>query len=503
VESNENGTQQQYNPQRKTVNTMQSKRMGFTIMDAIPGLLRRGWLVVALVLLAGATQAEPDLTVLPGEYDWVRLECPAADRGELGLVAVSSELSCSSYVSIRFKSEPGQEWHGQLFALRPGNRIEPGEQVWLRIEGTEIGTWPVDVRYYIGDELLGQPIELTVHVPQVDLPTADIPFGCFAPLCDQYMPGIEYSDEYIRACFEDMAAHGQNSICFYDEMEKLTDRWYGPAQAFNWDAVGGRQLLMLRETLLAEQPFVILNSSLAKQPQAQEQALAELKEAGFPNALIYFIDEPSVTQHAYQLIRTMPRGPMRRVTAMRALWSAACYAPYYDVLMVQPGWPWWGTDTLRAPRSEIDDWFVMNQTELWTYDCKIYKTCDYDWERWYSGAFTWAYSLRGNMVWAYNHIGTHIWKPERSDDTEWQFNMALLSDDGPLPTVAWEGRYQGTIDYRLLKLAEQVGCCDSYLQQLRQQICTKAVENRGKGGALTGAELDTMRTNLLHPLKAQ
>ena len=269
-----------------------------------------------------------------------------------------------------------------------------------------------------GCELPEHHIAYAIDVLPFRLKPADIAFGMFYNL--GRFPAERRYPHYELSCFEDMAEHGHTSafIGLADgdpEYDVLADQIHA-----RWQA----------GLLHARVPFLLVGALGGDNPDvpAITHALGiKQLENDWPEPLIYGPDEPG--EHT-DLTRTdIARAAMRTATSMK-LHAWPKYGKHFDVWILCGG----GVTQETVEKAQASG------SEVWTYICNRRGT-NAAFNRFYSGVYTWALRLKGNFCWAYC-------------DYEQGFSWILPEDDGPVPTIGWESRREGILDYRLLRACE-------------------------------------------------
>ena len=270
-------------------------------------------------------------------------------------------------------------------------------------------------------------LDLAAKVHPFALPVARTAFGMYFPT-DYWLPPHSRDDRWLKVCYEDMAAHSQNSVTFY----------YGGID-FRADPIRGPTLdshfPMARDAGLIHPhvPCMLLGSGNLSELNRDEQLVglqrlaAAREDHGWPELLNYGRDEPAYPQpglrDTYTSFRTLP---MRLVTAISAL-PVYGYGDVHDVWVVYAGHI---TPQMKAEAKRLN-------AEVWSYSCHMAGGRPPARHRYYAGLYTWAWELRGNFEWAYHWIA---W---------WE-----KGDRKPRSTLSWAARRDGVDDFRYLQLLE-------------------------------------------------
>ena len=335
---------------------------------------------------------------------------------------------------------PGKEWfqagffaaHGTLMnedvapVLKRGNV----QGFWLTFHAKE--NTPAGLhRGKISVQPAGQDpvsLDLEVNVHPFALPVARAAFGMYFPT-DYWLPPYSRSDQWMKAIYEDMAAHSQTSVTFY----------YGGID-FKADPLSGatiqKQLPMAKAAGLIHPhvPCMLLGSGNIDElaPHEQRAGLERFAKAredhGWPELLNYGRDEPSYPhaglRETYASFRSVP---MRLVTAVGAL-PVYGYGDVHDVWVVNAGHI---TTEMKEEANRLG-------AEVWSYSCHMMGGRPPKRHRYYAGFYSWAWDIGGNFEWAYHWIA---WWTQ--------------TDTKPRSTLSWVARRDGVDDFRYLQLLEE------------------------------------------------
>jgi len=299
----------------------------------------------------------------------------------------------------------------------------------------------------------GQEVEVPLQVTVRDfvLPRPDIAFGMYFDLQSRINKNYQ-GPQYERMYYEDMAAHGMNSVSIYDDAHLLWDE----EGQFNEPRMVEKFNMMTEAGLLdGTQPVMFLSGywgSEKLRPKAA-QILGELRglqqRHGWPHILLYGHDEPG-GPFAPKIEEMQPwvQADWEFVTAMHAPEAIEALAPYYAVIEVNA----------RNISRHTKDLVEKAGTEFWTYECCAHGFSP-AYARCYPGLFSWNAGVKGNYVWAYTHAqgddrDHYTVEPDGTvtiNNGRW-YSRAIPGADGPIPTIGWEAQREGVDDYRYLQL---------------------------------------------------
>ena len=283
-------------------------------------------------------------------------------------------------------------------------------------------------------------LNASVEVLPFTLPRADVAYGMYFRPLAHVQPRYQ-TPALMRAYYEDMARHGMTSATLYQYTRSgsFLDREGNPKPLDGHEDF--RRLTEMKGAGLihADTPIMLLSSNLTQHPEGAKAVKDELQRRGFPEILLYGWDEPPVNEKAQAFFESLkPVREYLRITTAITDHAAAAYADLIDVWTLNGG----------RVTPEIRQLGREKGRELWTYDCNHRGRGNSTRARFYAGIYTWALELKGNFHWCYTEH--YSWEGDRNAT----FNFVLPSDGGPVPSPAWEGRREGTEDYRLLRLLE-------------------------------------------------
>jgi len=306
----------------------------------------------------------------------------------------------------------------------------------------------------------GQEVEVPLQVTVRDfaLPRPDIAFGMYF-IYPKKIAKDYRGAQYERMYYEDMAAHGMNSVTV------ASPTLWDNEGRFNNESELTEKFNMMTEAGLLDgtQPVMHLNcpwDAEKLRPKAA-QILAELRQLeqryDWPHILVYGYDEPRANYEAIsEIMRPWVEAGCEFITAMHITEAVEALAPSFAVTM----------PISVAMHQYIKDFVEEAGSELWTYDClthgfsPVYSRC-------YAGLFSWNAGVKGNFIWAYTHshsdyytvrsngsvyIGLSDDRPDAVTVTQLSFTKAVPGAEGPIPTIGWEARREGVDDYRYLQL---------------------------------------------------
>ncbi len=302
---------------------------------------------------------------------------------------------------------------------------------WLTLEApadAKPGDYEVILQLQVEGRADPLRIPFTVRVLDYKLPPADIAYGMyFRPVSDEFLGAAYRTPEMLRAYWRDMARHGMTSATLYNAK---------PDGSADFDTIKG----MMHEGLVhREIPIMWLGRMTVEESPG---VLAALKEQGLPELLVYGPDEPEVGNAAV-LAHLESLKPLRKhfriVTALSDR-PAEVYADYLDVWAVSSG----------RITPKLQDLAAKKGAQVWTYQCVDRGMSNSTMSRFNAGLYTWALGLKGNFIWCYTE--GYSWEENRNAC----FCYVLPSLNGPVPSVQWEARREGTKDYRTMRLLESM-----------------------------------------------
>ena len=321
---------------------------------------------------------------------------------------------------------------------------------WLTVcvpRDAQPGTHEIPLRLNLNQEQEPAKLTLMVEVLPFDLPRAKIAYGMyFRPSATTLKNARDRTPEMLRFYWRDMARHGMTSATLYNFARMHDD-------AGNL-TLGGVPILkhlqdMIEDGLVTpDVPVMFLDGggirlSNPKAPEIVAALAAEVKNRGWPEFMYYGPDEPSVNEKSLANFKRLQplRKHLRIVTAISDH-AAVAYADLLDAYVVNVGRTSPAIQKLAADKG----------AELWNYTCHNRGRGNAPFQRFYAGIYTWALRLKGNFIWAY----TENYTRERGQYLPWSpiYCYVVPSDEGVIPSVAWEARREGVEDYRLLVLLE-------------------------------------------------
>lgn len=331
--------------------------------------------------------------------------------------------------------------------------VKAGENAafWVTVsvpEDAESGIYEIPFQLILTDANKAVPLAVTVEVLPFELPRANIAYGMyFRPSATTLKNPRDRTPERLRFYWRDMARHGMTSMTLYNYT-----RLHDSEGNLNLDSVPvlGWLKEMIEEGLITpDVPVMFLDGGgidLAN-PNAPE-ILASLKEEiaerGWPEFLYYGPDEPSVNDKGWaDFERLQPMREYFRIVTAISAHGLSAYADFLDVYIVNAG----------STSPEIHKLAADKHAELWNYTCHNRGRSNAPFQRYYAGVYTWALRLKGNFMWAY----TENYTREKGEYLPWSpiYCYVVPSDEGAIPSVAWEVRREGVEDYRLLTLLEE------------------------------------------------
>ena len=331
-----------------------------------------------------------------------------------------------------------------------------------------------------------QNIPLNLHVADVTLPPAEITFLVYHS--EGYMPERFLTPELRELYYRDLAEHGMNSITLYNNPQNggkadfrynySSDPKLIPAKFQNRDdkidpqrrydraqwqkvfelgleaqmEIAARHGLVTKQHPILWLPFKLGNYSFGGMPvPALKDALRQWRAHGnWPEPLLYVMDEPyDIPERiagALRIFRSLEENKIdvRTVTAHP---HPDILGQYYDV---------WILGSAQVNARNMKKALEMKR-DVWCYNCAVPNTNAPFFRAMYG---FWAYQneLKGVAAWAYYDAREKF--VEQSDgsirDESTRLSRVGLSPSGPVPTVAWEATREGTEDYRLIQLYQDL-----------------------------------------------
>jgi hypothetical protein len=337
---------------------------------------------------------------------------------------------------------------------RPSVEVKSGQNAafWLTVSvppAARPGTYEILLRLTLTDSRQTMTLPVTVEVLPFELPRAKIAYGMyFRPSAQTLKNPRDRTPEMLRHYWRDMAQHGMTSATLYSYT-----RLHDEAGTLKLDGAPAIERLkqMIEDGLVtADVPVMFLdgggiNLRNLRAPQILAAFKKEGQSRGWPEFLYYGPDEPVVNEQSLASFNGLQpvREHLRIVTAISDH-AAATYADLLDIYIVNVGRNTPVIQKLAADKG----------VELWNYTCHNRGRGNAPFQRYFAGIYTWALRLKGNFVWAYTEDFTR----ENGQYLPWSptYCYVVPSDEGLLPSIAWEARREGVEDYRLLVLLEDL-----------------------------------------------
>ena len=408
-------------------------------------------------------QRSPVVRTSPGEDEPVVLGLWGIDYAGLVTVKAREAPFPLTVRSVRFAPRPvPSEYDGgkRLKGSRvvgfggylPESRtvtVEPDRNgiFWITVSpppDAKPGRYDVTLQLTLHSRRKVHDVSMVVEVLPFKLPRAKIAYGMYFRPYGRWIGTRYTTPALLRAYCRDMARHGMTSATLYN-YSKLHDG----AGNLKLDGVREIEWLkgMIEEGLVtADVPIMFLDGSgIARNQKVLAALTDEVRKRGWPEFLFYGPDEPPANEQSLRTFRDLQpvRKHMRIVTAISDH-AATAYADLLDVWVVNAG--------ITSP--QIRQLAAGKGAEVWNYSCSNRGTANAPFQRFYAGIYTWALRLRGNFLWAYAE--------QFSWEGDWNavHCYGLPSDNGPIPSIAWEARREGVEDYRLLTYLESLIALD-------------------------------------------
>ena len=320
-------------------------------------------------------------------------------------------------------------------------------------------------------------IAFTVKVYLFMLPRPKIHYGMYYR--HEHHEQVPYqSPGFTRMYFEDMAAHGMNTMHWeqlggrlrvfteegYDRrrsspLENPDTRLvvedyfesedYEPDGGYNAYKLVDKMVHMSREAGLLQRDHPLVSyCTWNGSSRYKAQAVRLLADQDWPYFILYTKDEPhalrdfpAVSEHVRE---------WRRIGAVTSTASGGestwVFGDVHSVWICLSG---------RFITPELQREAERLGAEVWTYDYNL-RITNAEANRFYSGLYMWSVGLKGNVAF------TYIWDEPRDCvfDSDWKLSSPhslgyiAPSPIGPVPGVGWEGRREGVDDVRYLQLLE-------------------------------------------------
>jgi len=335
---------------------------------------------------------------------------------------------------------------------RSSVQIKAGENVafWMTVSvpgDARPGTYEIPLRLILKDAKKVVTLPVTIEVLPFALPRAKVAYGMyFRPSAKTLKNPRDRTPEMMRLYWRDLARHGMTSATLYNYT-----RLHDDAGNVKLDGVPILEHFkdMIEEGLVtADVPVMFLDGGGIQLGHPKADAILsaftqEIKERGWPEFLYYGPDEPGVNEQSLANFKALQpaRKHMRIVTAISDHATSA-YADLLDVYVINVGRTSPAIQKLAADKG----------VDLWNYTCHNRGRGNAPFQRFYAGVYTWALRLKGNFIWAY----TENYTREGGQYLPWSplYCYVVPSDEGLIPSVAWEVRREGVEDHRILTLLE-------------------------------------------------
>ena len=338
---------------------------------------------------------------------------------------------------------------------------------WLTVKptpGLSPGFYSGTLDILAGGKIIGTA-KLVVNQLDLSLPQPDASF--FVYHAEYYFDEKHLTPELKQAYYRDMVQHGMTTVTVY-----------------NSPNVDGEKLDFSHNYMVSDEKHpefckwgldqtvaAILGSGMCQQGQpllllANKQAGAGIgtmfKESMLPRVLeeweshkdwppvfFYIHDEPSFQEaidRAKEILEPMRRWGPSIKTATSGLDIPQLGALYDLWIQIDSEIT---RENINAARSHAAD--------IWAYNCTV-PFVNAPFNRAFYGFWAYRSGVEGFGRWAYHDaIGAVLDEEGKIHGAAGpRLSMVLSSDDGPVPTVAWEAAREGVDDYRLVMLFDQV-----------------------------------------------
>ena len=242
---------------------------------------------------------------------------------------------------------------------------------------------------------------------------------------------------YQKRVFEDMRRHGMTTATLYIYpvvQDRFTLTESGPGHL----GFAPTMDLLAETGLVAPGLPVIWLGAGAYEPEVWTQVLDERRRRGWPEIVIYGVDEPGEEDRNKRVRAFMGKfepfrrkrhdDPVRLTTALGSSQGIQTVGHYFDL--------WIGCMGQRIGESGVIADARMHRKELWAYDCML-APVDAETDRYYFGVWAWVSQVKGCAHWCYF-------------DAMPKLSYVYPAEDELIPTVGWEAVREGIDDYRYL-----------------------------------------------------
>ena len=314
------------------------------------------------------------------------------------------------------------------------------------------------VRISAGQQETVVPLRVTVR--PFTLPKPKIAYATyFQP--NSRIPKAYQEPKFERLYYEDMAAHGMNSIELFKPHDRPYLRWLSLDGQFD-EAKMAEHFAMMQEAGLLDgtQPVTLLwgnwDAVSKQRPETIPGIVKELerirKKYNLPRMDQFYYNEPSGNDHeaGIKLMKPWIEAGWGFYSSIDSPPAVEALGPYHTAIHVHA---FSMGKRLKALIEEAG-------CEFWTYESASNGYAP-AWGRCYAGLFSWNSGVKGNYVWAYTHADwgerdRYTIEPDGSVTVYiWGRTKAVPGPLGPIPTINWEARREGVDDYRYLQLVQQ------------------------------------------------
>ena len=314
------------------------------------------------------------------------------------------------------------------------------------------------VRIAAGRQEAVVPFRVTVR--PFTLPKPKIAYATyFQP--NSRIPKAYQGPRYERMYYEDMAAHGMNSLEICKPQDRPYLRWLTLEGQFD-EAKMAEHFKMMHEAGLLDgtQPVTLLWGKwdwVSKQrPETIRHIVKELerirKKYKLPRIDQFYYNEPSGSAHeeGIKLMKPWIEAGWGFYSSITSPPAVEALGPYHTAIHVHA----------FSMDNRLKGLIEEAGCEFWTYECAS-NGYEPAWGRCYAGLFSWNAGVKGNYVWAYTHADwgerdRYIIEPDGSVTVNvWGRTKAVPGERGPIPTIYWEARREGVDDYRYLQLVQE------------------------------------------------
>jgi hypothetical protein len=418
------------------------------------------------------------------------LEAPGTGTLPAAAVRIGVVRTMTRWFNNGAPLKPGQSYERRPMFIFPQAPVDVPERetqrFWLTVHA------PVDLppgQYSSSLKVSAEGAEptqlpLTVEVLPLQLPEPEVTYGMYYRQHEQY---AEFRTEpFLRRSLADMSAHGMNSFSVYADLSEKK-----PDGEVELKLDGGRpyhypdrscslewQMRLLKASGLSSRrhPLLLLaDPTFTDNPTLMVPLASHGQSAGWPEFLLYLVDEPDTPEKAEQAKRlnNLAHGT-RGIRTVTAIGEPGELGAYYDVWIV--------SESVASMEGVVAQARAAGK-EAWAYNCQWNGARPAN-DRYFAGYFTWTAGLQGNWQWCYSEASGGRITPEGDMDfgdvtyyeDPHRTCYVLPGPDHTIPTLGWEGRREGIDDYRYLQALREAVRAAARHQRPEQQLLVREAE---------------------------